>query len=63
MRLSHNDYTVREFVITSPEGIRVLKPDESGREVLLGLTELQPGVTGKGRPPLFPDDSPEGERR
>jgi circadian clock protein KaiC len=63
MRFSDHDYTLCEFLITSPEGIRVLTPDESGREVLVGLTEQQPGVAEKGEPSLFPEASPEGERR
>jgi circadian clock protein KaiC len=63
MRFSNYDYTLREFLITSPEGIRVLTPDESGREVLAGLTEMQPDATGKERPPLFPKVPPGGERK
>ncbi len=63
MRFSSHDYTLREFLITSPEGIRVLTPDESGREVLVGLAEQQLGLAEKGVPPLFPEASPEGERR
>ena len=63
MRFSTHEYTLREFLITSPEGIRVLTPDESGREVLVGLTEQQPGVAEKGESSLFPEALPEGERR
>jgi circadian clock protein KaiC len=63
MRFSDHEYTLREFLITSPEGIRVLTPDESGREVLVGLTEQQPGVAEKGESSLFPEALPEGERR
>ena len=48
MRFSDHEYTLREFLITSPKGIRVLTPDESGREVLVGLTEQQPGGAEKG---------------
>jgi circadian clock protein KaiC len=63
MRFSNHDYTLREFLITSPEGIRVLTPDESGREVLVGLVEQQQGATEKGAPPLFTEASREGEGR
>ena len=63
MRFSNHEYTLREFLITSPEGIRVLTPDESGREVLVGLTEQQSGVAERGESSLFPEASPEGERR
>jgi circadian clock protein KaiC len=43
MRFSIHDYRLREFVVTSPEGIRVLTSDESGEEVLAGLAEEQIG--------------------
>jgi len=43
MRFSIHDYRLREFVVTSPEGIRVLTSDESGEEVLAGLAEEQTG--------------------
>lgn len=43
MRFSTHDYRLREFVVTSPEGIRVLTSDESGEEVLAGLAEEQTG--------------------
>lgn len=62
MRFSSHDYTLREFLITSPEGIRVLTPDESGREVLVGLTEQQAGATEKVEPPLHQKASSEEER-
>jgi circadian clock protein KaiC len=63
MRFSTHEYALREFLITSPEGIRVLTPDESGREVLVGLTERQSGVAEKGASPLFPEASPGGGMR
>ena len=44
MRFSAHDYQLREFVIASPEGIRVLARDESGEEVLVGLAEEQAGI-------------------
>ena len=62
MRFSSHDYTLREFLITSPEGIRVLAPDESGREVLVGLTEQQAGATEKVEPPLYQKASAEEAR-
>jgi circadian clock protein KaiC len=43
MRFSDHDYTLREFVVVSPEGMRVLTADESGEEVLAGLAEAQTG--------------------
>jgi circadian clock protein KaiC len=63
MRFSTHEYALREFLITSSEGIRVLTPEESGQEALVGLTERQSGVAEKGASPLFPEASPEGERR
>jgi circadian clock protein KaiC len=63
MRFSNHDHALREFLITSHGGIRVLTPDESGREVLVGLTEQQPGATEEGETSLFPDFRPGGERR
>ncbi len=62
MRFSHHDYTLREFLIVPNEGIRVLTPEESGREVLVGLTEQQPGMAEKVNPPVSPGASHEGER-
>jgi circadian clock protein KaiC len=62
MRFSSHDYSLREFVIDPPEGVRVLTPGESGREVLVGLTEQQAGVTDGVEPPLYQEDPPE-ERR
>ena len=43
MRFSAHDYRLREFIVASPEGIRVLTSDESGEEVLTGLAEVQAG--------------------
>ena len=63
MRFSNHDHTLREFLITSHGGIRVLTPDEGGREVLVGMTEQQPGAAEKGETSLFPDVRPGGERR
>jgi circadian clock protein KaiC len=63
MRFSSHDYALREFLIAAPEGIRVLTPDESGREVLVGLTEQQTGAAEKVEPPLSPEAPSEGERR
>ncbi len=63
MRFSNHDHTLREFLITSPEGIRVLTPDESGREVLVGLAEQQAAAAEKGEPRLFAESPTEGERR
>jgi len=62
MRFSSHDYSLREFLIDPPAGIRVLSPGESGREVLVGLTEQQTGVAEVVEPPLFQEDPPE-ERR
>ncbi len=39
----YHDYRLREFVVTPPEGIRVLTTDESGEEVLAGLAEVEAG--------------------
>ncbi len=39
MRFSAHDHVVREFTITSPDGIRVLTPFESG-DVLAGIARL-----------------------
>ncbi len=48
MRFSTHDYKLREFVVTSPDGIHVLTSDESGEEVLAGLAEEQMGYkTGR----------------
>ncbi len=63
MRFSQHDYTLREFLIVPNEGIRVLTPKESGREVLVGLTERQPAMAEKETLLLSPDASHEGERR
>jgi circadian clock protein KaiC len=41
MRFSAHDYAFRELLITSPEGIRVLTPEESGTE---GWTAHETGV-------------------
>ncbi|EFH82090.1 ATPase domain-containing protein [Ktedonobacter racemifer] len=38
MRFSAHDHNVREFIITSPEGISVLTPQESDLDTLAGLT-------------------------
>lgn len=38
MRFSAHDHNLREFIITSPEGICVLTPQESGLDTLAGLT-------------------------
>ncbi len=62
MRFSTHDYSLREFVIDPPEGIRVLTPGESGREVLVGLTEQQTGAAEVVEPPLFLEDPPEESR-
>jgi circadian clock protein KaiC len=62
MRFSSHDYTLREFQITSPEGIHVLSPDESGRELLVGLTNQQTGAADKVEPPLFLVSQSEEER-
>jgi circadian clock protein KaiC len=43
MRFSAHDYVLREFKISSPDGLRVLSPDESGQEVMLGLIEQHGG--------------------
>lgn len=52
MRFSDHDYTLREFAIIPPEGMRVLTTDESGEEVLAGLAEVQAG-SRVGSPPLL----------
>ena len=41
MRFSAHDFTLREFRIVSPDGLRVLAPDEVGKEVMRGLIEQQ----------------------
>jgi circadian clock protein KaiC len=58
MRFSTHDYSLREFAIDSPEGIRVLAPGESGRELLVGLTEQQTGAAEVVEPPLYQEDLP-----
>ena len=63
MRFSSHDYTLREFQITAPEGIRVLMPDESGREVLVGLTEQQSGSAEVVEPPLYQEVPSQEESR
>ena len=63
MRFSSHEHALREFLITSPEGIRVLTPEESRRELLVGLSEQQVGVAEKGMSPFIPEASPQGERR
>ncbi len=62
MRFSNHDYTLREFLIAAPEGIRVLIPGESGREVLVGLTEQQVGAGERVEPPLGQEAPAEEER-
>ncbi len=52
MRFSaHDESTVREFTISPPEGIRVLAPAESGKDVLSGITQEQ-GERGPGTLPV-----------
>lgn len=51
MRFSAHDYSIREFVIAPPEGIRVLTNDESGEEVLAGLAEELDGMRVNNPPP------------
>ena len=63
MRFSEHDYSLREFLIVPDEGIRVLTPDESGWEVLAGLTGPQQGRAEHWNPPLPPQASPEEEGR
>ena len=63
MRFSSHDYSLREFLIEPPEGIRVLTPGESGREILVGLTEKQARAAAvEVVEPLYQEDPPE-ERR
>lgn len=62
MRFSSHDYTLREFLIAAPQGIRVLTPEESGRELLVGLTEQQTGATGQVEFPPLPEDRTEEGR-
>ena len=62
MRFSSHDYTLREFLIAAPEGIRVLTPEESGRELLMGLTEQQTGATEKVEPPLLTENQAKEQR-
>jgi circadian clock protein KaiC len=62
MRFSSHDYSLREFVIDPPQGIRVLTTGESGREVLVGLTEQQTGAAEGVEPPLYQEDPPEESR-
>jgi circadian clock protein KaiC len=45
MRFSPHDYMLREFNIASPQGMRVLSPDETGQEIMLGLIEQYGGVS------------------
>jgi circadian clock protein KaiC len=59
MRFSNHDYSLREYLIESSEGVRVLTPSESGREVLVGLTERQTSATDVVELPLYHEDSPE----
>ncbi|WP_201375765.1 ATPase domain-containing protein [Ktedonobacter robiniae] len=46
MRFSAHDHNLREFIITSPEGVRVLTPQESGLDTLAGLTREASGHSG-----------------
>ncbi len=57
MRFSNHDHTLREMLIAPPVGIRILTPDESGREVLAGLTRQQGGPAEGVEPPLSPEAS------
>ena len=41
MRYSSHDFMLREFTITTPEGIQVLQPFESNEEVLEGIAHEQ----------------------
>lgn len=59
MRFSNHDYSLREYLIESPEGIRVLTPYESGRDVLVGLSERQSGALEVVEMPLYQEDQPE----
>lgn len=59
MRFSSHDYSLREFLIEPPEGIRVLTPSESGHEVLMGLTERQIGAIEIVEPALHQEVSAE----
>ncbi len=57
MRFSAHDHTLREFMITSPNGLRVLTPVESGEEILHDLAEREgrpeghTGPAGEKNPP------------
>ena len=62
MRFSSHDYALREFLIAAPQGIRVLTPEESGRELLVGLTQQQTGATGSVELPLLSEDQAEEGR-
>jgi circadian clock protein KaiC len=57
MRFSPHDHTLREMLIAPPTGIRILTPDESGREVLAGLSEQQGGPAEGVEPPRYPEAS------
>ncbi len=61
MRFSTHDHTLREMRIAPPGGIHVLTPDESGREVLAGLTRQQGGPAEGGEPLLSPEASAGGK--
>jgi circadian clock protein KaiC len=53
MRFSAFDHTLREFVITSPEGIQVLSPEGSAHNALANLSEepVDGGISTIGREP------------
>jgi circadian clock protein KaiC len=60
LRFSAHDHSLREFTIAPPDGINVLSPLESGRQLLAALAGLQGGPVHEDIPPL--NDSPLSER-
>ncbi len=61
MRFSNYDHTLRELLIASPRGIRVLSPRESQRDVLRKLVREQEGFPAGFEPPSSYPDAPSGE--
>ena len=61
MRFSSHDHTLREMLIAPPQGIRILTPGESGREVLAELTERQAEALRGVEPPLSYPEAHLGE--
>ncbi|EFH84940.1 ATPase domain-containing protein [Ktedonobacter racemifer] len=51
MRFSAHDETLRDFLITTPEGVRVLTPNEREQDILIKLAEQQAAIQRREPPP------------